>query len=159
MNVRVSNVPHVSSHASFSACFAGGGFWHFRSGLFGDLDRNETKDLRWVLDYWQRTQRNNGMDGFRRPQRSSAFLPEAIQRARTLRGVRFSLLRPLAYPAWHDAISRNGSCIRQRRQGRTLDRSCRQKATSWPSLLTSSRQESMSMCIWPIMITRRADLN
>eukprot|EP00439_Symbiodinium_sp_Y106_P051650 s153_g6.t2 len=29
------------------------GFWHFRSGLFGDLDRNETKDLRWVLDYWR----------------------------------------------------------------------------------------------------------
>ncbi|CAE7285488.1 unnamed protein product [Symbiodinium sp. CCMP2456] len=23
------------------------------SGLFGDLDRNETKDLRWVLDYWR----------------------------------------------------------------------------------------------------------
>ncbi|OLP89582.1 hypothetical protein AK812_SmicGene28946 [Symbiodinium microadriaticum] len=29
------------------------------SGLFGDLDRNETKDLRWVLDYWQRTKRRS----------------------------------------------------------------------------------------------------
>ena len=65
-----------------------------RSGLFGDLDRNETKDVRWVLDYWCLARRTL-LAVNRSTSTVSDATREAIQGFSAVRGVCFSLLRPL----------------------------------------------------------------